>query len=131
LRSFYAHAVAVLVPSICYEVFPMVVLEALREGVPIICRDLGPFPEIVRKSGGGLLFNSQEDLKESIQRMLQDRAARETMGKLARKSFELLWSERAGMKAYFSLIREIAERRKRGHVLDVLERCDEFGHLQH
>jgi len=130
LRSFYAHAVAVLVPSICYEVFPMVVLEALREGVPVICRDLGPFPEIVRKSGGGLLFNSQEELQESIQRMLQDSAAREAMGKLARESFESLWSERAGMKAYFSLIREIAERRERGHVLDVLERCDEFGQLQ-
>ncbi|HEU0221820.1 MAG TPA: hypothetical protein VFR34_06355, partial [Paracoccaceae bacterium] len=33
-------------PSRCYEVFPMVVLEAFREGTPIVARDLGPYPEI-------------------------------------------------------------------------------------
>jgi len=129
LRSFYTHAVAVLLPSICYEVFPMVVLEAFREGIPVICRDLGPFPEIVRKSGGGLLFASREDLQKSIHHLIRDKAARAAMGKSARKSFVEYWSEPAGMRAYCSLIREIASRRKQRKVLAVLDRCDEYGQL--
>jgi glycosyltransferase involved in cell wall biosynthesis len=129
LRSFYAHAVALLVPSICYEVFPMVILEAFREGVPVITSSFGPFPEIIRKSGGGLVFDSEDELRESIKRMAYDSAARETMAKSARASFLEHWSERAGMRAYFSLIKEIAVRRKQSRVLDVLATCDEFGRL--
>jgi len=129
LRSFYAHALAVLLPSICYEVFPMVVLEAFRQGVPVICRELGPFPEIIRKSRGGLLFNSEDELRESIQRMVRDSTARDSMAKSARKSFLEHWSEPSGMRAYFSLIRQIAESRGQSNVLAVLDRCDEYGQL--
>ncbi len=129
LRSFYAHAMAVLLPSICYEVFPLVVIEAFREGVPIISRELGPYPEITRKSGGGLLFNSEDELQEAVKFMVNDSSARKDMGESARKSYVSYWSEKAGMQAYFSMIAKIAERRERSKVLDVLDRCDEFGRL--
>lgn len=129
LRSYYAHAVAVLVPSICYEVFPMVILEALREGVPVIGSSFGPLPEIIRKSGGGLVFDSEDELRKSIRCMAHDSAAREAMAKSARAAFLEHWSERAGMRAYFSLIKEIAVRRKQSRVLDVLATCDEFGQV--
>src|SRR5262249_48272712 len=40
LQSLYQQAVAVIVPSICFEVFPLVILESLREGTPVIARNL-------------------------------------------------------------------------------------------
>lgn len=129
LRSFYAHSTAVLLPSICYEVFPLVVIEAFREGIPVIARKLGPFPELIRQSAGGLLFNTQEEFLESVKYMINDSSARRIMGVSARKSYLERWSESAGMRSYFSLIREIAERRERNKVLDVLDRCDSLGQL--
>lgn len=129
LRSFYAHSMAVLLPSLCYEVFPLVVIEAFREGVPVIVRELGPFPEIIRKSRGGLLFNTEDEFQAAVEHMINDNSARKTMGESARKSYMERWSEPAGMRAYFSLINEIAIRREQSHVLGVLDRCDEYGKL--
>ena len=44
----YAHAVACLVPSLTYETFGMVVIEAFARKTRVIVRDLGALPEIVR-----------------------------------------------------------------------------------
>jgi glycosyltransferase involved in cell wall biosynthesis len=66
LRALYRHARAVVLPSICFEVFPMVILEAFREGTPVIARRLGPYPEIIAHSQGGLLFSSGQELKDHV-----------------------------------------------------------------
>ena len=66
LRALYRGALAVVVPSICYETFGIILLEAFREEVPVIARALGPFTEIVRESGGGLLFETPDELKSAL-----------------------------------------------------------------
>ena len=129
LRPYYAHATAVLLPSICYEVLPLVVIEAFRQGVPVVARELGPYPDIVNESGGGLMFNSRENLQSAIDKISGDVAMRNALGRSARAHYVQCWSELAGMKAYFSMLREIAARRAFGSVLEVLDRCDEFGQL--
>ena len=45
LRALYRHAIALVVPSVCYEVFPMVILEAFAEGTPVVARDLAGMAE--------------------------------------------------------------------------------------
>lgn len=127
LRGLYAHAVAVLMPSICYEVFPLVALEAFREGVPVIARALGPYPEIVDKSGGGLLFDSPEQLRDAIRQMIDNAPARQAMAAAAKQAYADHWSESAAMRAYFGLIGDIARRRGRQRVSDVLAQCDPAG----
>ena len=57
IRPFYAGAIATLVPSRCYETFGIVVLESFREATPVIARRLGPLPEIVEPTGGGIVFD--------------------------------------------------------------------------
>jgi glycosyltransferase involved in cell wall biosynthesis len=44
--------VAVVVPSVGYEVFPTVVLEAFAQGTPVIGHRLGPIPEMLDGRGG-------------------------------------------------------------------------------
>lgn len=122
LRPLYAGALAAVLPSICYEVFPLVALEAFREGTPIIARKLGPFPEIIETSQAGLLFESREELERAIRRMAGDREFRHAAGAAAAEAFASHWSETASMQAYFDLIRRVAVRRNRQEVLDVLER---------
>lgn len=58
-------ALALVMPSLCFEVFPLVVLEAFREGVPVIARRLGPLPELLEEANGGLLFENAAELKRS------------------------------------------------------------------
>jgi len=108
LRWLYEHALAVVLPSICYEVFPMVVLEAFRCGAPVIARNLGPYPEIIAASGGGLLFQSAEDLAAGLSRLAADRTLRRELGDAGRAAFRARWSETPVLKKYFEVIEGIA-----------------------
>ena len=53
LSRYYRNAVALIVPSVCYETFGIILIEAFRQGVPVVARRFGPFPEIVARAGGG------------------------------------------------------------------------------
>ena len=121
LRLLYRDALAVAIPSICYEVFPLVVLEAFREGTPIIARDFGPFPEIVRESEGGLLFNTPEEFDRAVIALSSDSSRRDEMGRAAAAAFKRSWREDVAMERYFAIIREVAERRGLDSVLERAE----------
>lgn len=111
LRALYRNAIAVVVPSVCYEVFPMVVLEAFREGTPIVARHLGPFPEIVERSAGGLLFATTDELQGALTALATNQPLRDRLGRSAAAAFETHWSEPVAMDSYFGVIRDIARRR--------------------
>ena len=105
-------------PSICYEVFPLVLLEAFREGTPVIARALGPFPELIEKSHAGLLFDSERQLKQTVWRLATDSDLREKMGRAGLRSYDSYWSESKAMKSYFTLIKSIAEDRDMRNLAD-------------
>lgn len=104
LGALYAAASAVLLPSVCYEVFPLVALEAFRAGAPIIGRNLGPFPEIVEKSGAGFLFDTPAEAWQKAARLAADASLRAELGQRARRAFETYWSEKVALGEYFNLI---------------------------
>jgi glycosyltransferase involved in cell wall biosynthesis len=111
LRTLYRNAIGTLMPSTCYEVFPMVALESFREGTPLIARRLGPFPDIIADSGGGLLFDNESSLRDAIARLTGDKALRNELGAAAAAAYETRWSEKVAMGEYFSLIQDLAEKR--------------------
>lgn len=108
LPGLYRHAVALIAPSLCYEVFPMVALEAFREATPVIARDLGPYRQIVEESEAGLLFDDQDSLRSAIQALLDDRALRDRMGNSGRGAVATRWSETTAVDAWLELVRSIA-----------------------
>jgi glycosyltransferase involved in cell wall biosynthesis len=111
LRTLYREALAVIVPSVCYETFGIILLEAFREGTPVLARRLGPFPEIVESSGGGLLFESDDELREGIERLETDPTLRETLGRAGLRALEERWTETVVMEKYFDLIVRAAEKK--------------------
>jgi glycosyltransferase involved in cell wall biosynthesis len=117
LRVLYRDAIALLIPSRCYEVFPLVALEAFREATPIIARRLGPLPEIVDSTGGGMLFSTASELRSALDALQADTARRDALGAAAASAFVERWSESAVLSRYFALIRAIAERRGLDDVL--------------
>src|SRR5262249_10886134 len=52
VAALFRGARAVVVPSLVYETFGYVVLEAFHEGTPVVVRDLGALPELVEESRG-------------------------------------------------------------------------------
>lgn len=117
LRQLYRDAIAVVVPSVAYEVFPTVVLEAFRESTPIVARRLGPFPEIVERSGGGLLFSTPDELHGSLSSLAADRRLRDNLGQAAGRAFKALWSEPVAIERYLDVIRDVARRRRLDQIL--------------
>ena len=69
LRRLYRHAVALIVPSLCYEVFGMVLIESFSVKTPVIVRDLGGLPEVVSDSNGGFVYRTDQDLVQAMERL--------------------------------------------------------------
>ena len=104
VASLFRTARAVIVPSLVYETFGYVVLEAFAEQTPVIVRDLGALPELVAESGGGLVFNSPESLVSSINRVVKNPHLRACLGAAGYASRNGIWSEAHHLDLYFNLI---------------------------
>jgi len=115
LQDYVRHCVAVIVPSLCYEVFPITFLEACRAGTPSIARDIGGLTEMVEQSQGGILYQNDEELLAAIQRLHTDPALRHQIGERAYRAYVERWTEKVHMDAYFRLLEETA-RRKLGFI---------------
>jgi glycosyltransferase involved in cell wall biosynthesis len=114
VRRLCRDAVAVLVPSLCYEVFPTVVLEAFAGSTPVIARDLGGLAEMIREAGGGLLFSDDAGLRAAVARLLADRSLRDALGRNGHARLRDAWSADAHLRRYFEVIEHCAAVRRTG-----------------
>jgi glycosyltransferase involved in cell wall biosynthesis len=121
LAPYYRHAEALIVPSTGFETFGIILIEAFREGIPVIARRIGPFPEIVDTARGGLLFATRAELAAAMQRMLDDRAEREAMARHGRRAFAAHWSEDVVVPQYLAVVRTAAARRGERRIVDALQ----------
>jgi glycosyltransferase involved in cell wall biosynthesis len=108
LRNLYYHALACLVPSVTYETFGIVIIEAFARKTPVIVRDLGALPEVVEESGAGFVYRTDEELLSAMQRLADSPALRVELGEKGYRAFEANWSAEAHLKLYFDLLRKIA-----------------------
>ena len=106
VAALFRGARAVVVPSLVYETFGYVVLEAFAERTPVIVRNLGALPELVEESQGGLVFDSRESLVAWLGRLATDDELRDTLGANGLRARHELWSEAEHLDRYFALIDE-------------------------
>lgn len=111
LNAYYRGAVGLIVPSVCYETFGIILIESFRLGTPVIARRLGPFPEIVETADAGALFETEEDLITAMKTIQQDESWRTRHGKLARQAFEQRWREDKVLSAYGAELAKAAHKR--------------------
>jgi glycosyltransferase involved in cell wall biosynthesis len=86
-------ASVLIVPSVCYENFPRVIVEAFSKGTPVICSRLGSMAEIVADGSDGLHFAPGDafDLSQKVSRFFDQPDLRKQMRKAAhRKYFQYL-----------------------------------------
>ncbi len=100
-----------VLPSLFGEGMPMVVLEAMAVGVPVIATRVEGTPEVVRDGREGVLAEPQEDtsLCQAIARFIQDRHTWIEMSKRAhqrhREKFSDVQMAKRTAKAYYNLSR--------------------------
>jgi glycosyltransferase involved in cell wall biosynthesis len=96
-----------LIPSECYENFPVVLLEAYACGTPVVASRIGSLAELVVPGETGVTFapgNAQE-LAAAVNALREDRQALERM----RRGCRRLFTARYGAAENFRRLREIYE----------------------
>jgi len=119
LPRYYRHAIALIVPTLGYETFGVILIEAFKYGTPVIARRIGPFPEIL-EGGGGLLFSNGDELGDALGRLRDDETFRSSLARAARASFERQWREDVVIDAYFDLLRRMARAKGDARVVAAL-----------
>jgi glycosyltransferase involved in cell wall biosynthesis len=120
LTAYYRHALASLVPSVCYETFGIVLIEAFQQGTPVIARRIGPFPEIIERSGAGELFSTGAELEAIIRRFQLDGPYRQRLSQAGEDAVRQHWTEAVVIPEYLELVRRAAERGGHARVADLL-----------
>ena len=111
LGILYVHALACILPSITYETFGMIIIEGFARKTPVIVRNLGPFPEAVEDSGGGFIYNTDDELISAIDRLAASPKLRAELGEKGYDAFRQNWSKEAHLQLYFELLRRTAKQK--------------------
>ena len=90
ILSYMQRAKALIFPSEWYEGFPIVIVEALANSLPVITSDIGSQAEIIRDGYSGLHFRSGDtnDLMAKVEWLLEHPNEQLRMGQNARLEYE-------------------------------------------
>lgn len=110
LEREYAAARAIVIPSVCPEVFGLTALEAYAWGKPVIASDIGGLPEVVRAGETGLLFTpgSVDQLVAAIDKLVSSEDESKKMGQAGRDLAEREYDP----DTHHRRVREIYDRAK-------------------
>ncbi|MGQ0543304.1 MAG: glycosyltransferase family 4 protein [Blastocatellia bacterium] len=114
LADVYRSALAVIVPSICYETFGIIIIEAFSHKTPVIVNDLGALPEVVDDSGGGFIYKNENELLDAMRKIATDPVLRDELGEKGNQAYLKYWNEDPHLDEYLALIRSIKERKDKG-----------------
>jgi glycosyltransferase involved in cell wall biosynthesis len=112
LSQLYRNAIALIVPSLAYEVFPLVILEAFRQGTPVIVPRLGGMPDIIESVQAGFAYSTREELAARLRQLESQPELRAAMGRRAIAAFEQRWSPEVHLDRYFSIIRNLLRKER-------------------
>jgi glycosyltransferase involved in cell wall biosynthesis len=83
-----------IVPSIWYEGFPIVVAEAFAAGVPVIASNIGALSELIHHRRTGLHYRAgnEEDLAAQVEWLITHEEERQQMRRAVRREFDLRYT---------------------------------------
>jgi glycosyltransferase involved in cell wall biosynthesis len=81
---------------------------------PVIARRLAGMQEIVEESGGGFLFDTEEEFMGAVSSLVEDPSCRNERGEDGYQAYLQNWTEEAHLKRYFALIEDVADKTGKG-----------------
>lgn len=108
LRARFAGAALVALPSL-EDNCPMVVLEAMAAGVPVIAADVGGVPDLVRDGENGLLFDplNDESMAGAVAQIFDHPQKTESMALVAQKEAVERFHPRHIAEQHLAIYREL------------------------
>lgn len=102
----------VAVPSLCYEGSPMVVLEALAAGTPVLASDIGSLPEFVHPGRTGWLAPPGDAgaWTEVLRNALSDAAQLAAMRPAARREYERRYTAEVSYQTLMRIYQQVVRR---------------------
>jgi glycosyltransferase involved in cell wall biosynthesis len=110
MQRLYGDAIAVIVPSLCYEVFGLSTIEAFAAATPAIVHRLGALPEILEESGAGYTYGGPDELETAIDKLAQDRSLQVELGRRAYAAYLEHWTPEKHLASYLGLIEGLRNR---------------------
>lgn len=112
-----ANAQLLLLPSRCYEGFPMVIREAFAFGTPAAVSDLGPLPTIVSHGDNGVVFKAGDphSLLHEVQAIWSSAEIKSALAAGARSTYESKYTEAVNYRQLMDIYgqaKEVSRSRK-------------------
>ena len=116
LNAFYARSRILAVPSVWFEQFPMVVLEAMARALPVIGSRIGGLPQIIEEGLTGSLFEpgNPEDLVRQVRRLWEDPQLCRRMGIAGRQKVMREYTEDAYFRNLMAVYQAAIQRSRKG-----------------
>lgn len=91
-----------------YEAFPLVILEAMRQGLPVVATDHAGIPEAIDDGLGGFLVRKEDidDLSMKLEMVIGNKRLRERMGAYNREKFLKEFTIEKHVEKWVTLLRE-------------------------
>lgn len=121
LARFYTNSRFIVIPSRCYEGFPVVLLEASSHKKACIAPNHGAFPDLMleREYGllGGRLFTpiDVDDLERNIVELWNDRELTDYLGSIAETNYKNRFLKRKINISWDKFLRQVAANHKANH----------------
>jgi glycosyltransferase involved in cell wall biosynthesis len=98
-----------VLPSECYESFPLAIVEAFGCALPVVASSLGAMAELVDNSRTGLTFRASDpgDLAAKVDWAWSHPWEMEQMGRAARSEFETKYTASANYEALLSIYNQV------------------------
>lgn len=112
-----SQASVVIIPSVCYENFPRIVVEAFSCGVPVVASRLGSLAELIEDGETGLLVEAgnAEAIHRAVRRCFDNKIKAAYMGDNARRVFEEKYTAKANYQKLIGIYEDVVERTKTIH----------------
>jgi glycosyltransferase involved in cell wall biosynthesis len=103
-----ARAIALVLPSIWYETFGLVLIEAFAAGMPVIASRIGGIPDLVEDGKTGLLVQPGDaaDLADKMQWALENPERMAEMGLSARQVYKTRYTPAVNFAQLIAIYRQ-------------------------
>jgi glycosyltransferase involved in cell wall biosynthesis len=112
LGSLYYHALACVVPSVTFETFGIINIEAFARKTPVIAHHLGALPEVIEDSGGGFTYRTEDELLQALSQIAGSPQLRNELGERGYHAFVQNWTREAHLDMYFRYIEACREKKR-------------------
>jgi glycosyltransferase involved in cell wall biosynthesis len=113
VRAEMARAAFLVVPSTCYEGFPMVIAEAYASGLPVLASRIGSLAEVVKPGVSGDVFESGDtaSLTAVVRRMIAAPAELSRLSVSARATYNKHYSSDVVLKQLLAIYDQVLSKR--------------------